>query len=531
MMTPSAGGTRRRGHTTKPLLSLMLIGVSGILLLLPAAARGQTQPSSDRSRPEQLPISGSAQDGSVTTDQATAPTASGTSVNTLNSAIQIQGQFQGSTPRGIATKEPLPLRLDETIRLGLEYNLDIIGASQIERDARARRRGALAQLLPDLTGTVTFAVEQISLATSGLQSAKAFPGVQFARVLGPFNYFAAGAVLSQSVFDLTAVRNYRSSQEIALAATLNVRDSRDLVILAVGGSYLQVVTAAARVDSARAQLETARAVYEQARSQHQAGVNARIDVSRSQVELQTQRLRLISLETDLAIQKLALGRMIGLPLGQDIMLTTTMEYHPSPTMSREDALAAAFTDRADLQAAAAQVRAAAQARKAAEAQNTPALSVNGSYLVAGVNPAQSNGVFSLFGTVDFPIWRGGRIQADVLAADAVLSQRRAEYEDTYGRIDFEVRTAFLRLAATDEQVSVAESNRMLAQDTLRQARNRFGAGVADTVEVVQAQESVAAAEQDYISSLYAHYLARLSLGRAVGNTEQGIASLLSPTGP
>src|SRR5437773_10817408 len=111
------------------------------------------------------------------------------------------------------------------------------------------------------------------------------------------------------------------------------------------------------------------------------------------------------------------------------------------------------------------------------------------------------------------------------------SQRRAEYEDVRGRIDFEVRDAFLRLNAANEQVMVAESNRVLAQDTLRQARDRFGAGVADTVEVVQAQEFVAAAEQDYIAGAYSYHLARLSFARATGDAERGIAALLRPNAP
>src|SRR5262249_30216469 len=125
----------------------------------------------------------------------------------------------------------------------------------------------------------------------------------------------------------------------------------------------------------------------------------------------------------------------------------------------------------------------------------------------------------------------GRIQASVAAAEAVYVQRRAEYEDVRGRVDVDVRTAVLRLAATNEQVAVADSSRNLAQSTLRQAQHRFAAGVTDTVEVVQAQESVATAEQDYIASLYAHDLAKLGLARAIGNTEQGITALLRPTGP
>jgi outer membrane protein TolC len=516
----------------KRLLSFALMIASGFLLLAnPAFGQLSPAPETGRVRARQLPVSGSATTGSVTTGQATAPSASAESVNTLNSSIQIQGAFQGSTPTGLVTKEPLPLSLDEAIRRGLAYNLGVIGAQQTERSARAQRLAALAELLPDVNGTATVAAAQTSLATVGLQSVRGLAGFQFARVLGPFNFFETGAVMSQNVFDLTAVRNYRSSKESAVASKHTIRDNRDLVILGVGGSYLQVVAAAARVDSARAQLESAQALYEQAVSQNQAGVNARIDVNRSQVEMQTQRLRLISLETDLATQKLALGRLIGLPLAQDFTLTTRMEYRAMSVMPLAAALEEAFANRPDLHAAEAQVRAAGQARKAAEAEKTPAVKISGSYLVAGINPGQSNGIFSVFGTVDFPIWRGGRIQADIADADAVLTQRQAEYEDLRGRIDFEVRNAFLRLNAATEQVMVAESNRALAQDTLRQARDRFGTGVADTVEVVQAQELVAAAEQDYIAGLYSHYLARLSFARATGDAERGIAALLRPNGP
>src|SRR5262249_43317773 len=155
----------------------------------------------------------------------------------------------------------------------------------------------------------------------------------------------------------------------------------------------------------------------------------------------------------------------------EFSLTTLMEFRAVSVTPLDEALEEAFENRSDLQAAEAQVRAAVQARQAAAAQKTPALKVNGSYLLAGVNPAQSNGVFSVFGTLDFPIWRSGRIQADVAQADAVLTQRRAEYEDIRGRIDFEVRDAFLRLNAANEQVAVADSNRVLAQDTLRQSRD------------------------------------------------------------
>src|SRR4029077_2691187 len=121
----------------------------------------------------------------------------------------------------------------DAIRRGLAYNLAVIGSTEIERNARAEQREALSRLLPDLSGTITAADQQVSLATLGLQSAKGLPpGFQFARVIGPFNYFDAGVVLSQRVFELTAVRNYRSTKDLATAAEHSTRDNRDLLVLA-----------------------------------------------------------------------------------------------------------------------------------------------------------------------------------------------------------------------------------------------------------------------------------------------------------
>src|SRR5262249_15140168 len=195
----SEDGGRMRGRISP----VVLITLSGFLLL-PSAVFAQfgPPPSETRTRPVQLPLSGSTQTGSVTTGQATVPSASSQSVSTLNSSIQIQGAFQGSTPVGVLTNELLPLSLDEAIRRGLAYNLGVIGALQTERNARAQRLSALAELLPDVNGLFTANAEQLALATSGLQSAPRISAFGFPRVLGPFNFFEFGAVLSQSVLDL-----------------------------------------------------------------------------------------------------------------------------------------------------------------------------------------------------------------------------------------------------------------------------------------------------------------------------------------
>jgi len=273
-------------------------------------------------------------------------------------------------------------------------------------------------------------------------------------------------------------------------------------------------------------VDTARAAYQQAVDRHDAGLAARIDVTRSQVELQTNQQRLTSVENDLAKQKISLGRLIGLPPGQDFALSDDLPYAPLENITLDQALARATSNRADLKSAEAQVRAAETAKRAAEAEHYPTLQVSGDYGVIGTGPASSHGTFNVTGSVRFPVFQGGRVGADVEQADAALQQRRAEYQDLKGRIDADVRTAFLDLTSAASQVSVAQSNRTLAADTLAQARDRFSAGVADTVEVVQAEEAVAAAERDYIGALFAHNLAKASLARAMGQADQSIKQFL-----
>src|SRR5262249_48505127 len=137
-----------------------------------------------------------------------------------------------------------------------------------------------------------------------------------------------------------------------------------------------------------------------------------------------------------------------------------------PPLSIDVALEEAMEQRADLKSAAAQVVAAERARAAARAERLPSFSVGGDYGVVGVNPAQSHGTFSLIGTLRIPIWEGGRTEGDIGEAEAALAQRRAELADLRGKIESDVRNAFLDMQAAESQVSVAEKNLEVNQETL-----------------------------------------------------------------
>jgi len=501
---------------------LMLAWALAMPVVVRAQAGGAGGGPTSRALP--LPLSGrTGQPGGVATVQNSLP-GGAQSVNTITSTVQVQGAYQGSVPSLEAAGAAFDLTLADAIRRGLQYNLGTVGFQNSIRQARGQRWTELANLLPQVNADTFVTDQQVDLAAFGFNFK--IPGFSIPTVVGPFHYFDLRAHVTQSVANLTDRRNFRASEQTLRATELSAQDARDLVVLAVTGGYLSIVSAAARIDSARAQVATAQATYQQAVDRHNAGVTARIDVTRSQVELQVQQQRLTSLETDFAKQKIQLGRVIGLPSGQDFNLTDSLLYVPLANLTLEQALTRAAANRADLKSAQAQVQAAELVRKAATAERYPTADVAADYGAIGTSPANSHGTFSVTGTVRVPIWQGGRVKGDIEQADAALEQRRAEYQDLRGRVDADIRQAFLDLTAAASQVSVSQNNRELAADTLTQARDRFAAGVADTIEVIQAQESVASAEQDYISSLYAHNLAKASLARGMGQAEQGIQQLL-----
>lgn len=466
-----------------------------------------------------LPLSGrSSLGGSVTASQSPIPGTT-TSVNTINPSVQVQGPYAGSTPSA-----PVPfsgrLSLQEAMDRGVGFNLGPVGFADLVRQSSGQTRVLRSALLPNIAGVVTGAVQQTNLQAAGLGFNLPTDQFAFPTVIGPFSYTDFRIRLTQTVVDLTALNNYRSAEEAARSSVYLLDDARDLTVLAVGGAYLQVIAATARVQAATAQLETANALYQQMIEQRAAGVASQIDLNRAHTQALTQRQRLVSLENDLSRQKINLARLTGLPPDERYELTSEVVFSPPPPMTVDEALKVAFNERSDLKAAEAQMKAAERNRAAARSERLPSLFVSADYGLIGPNPAQSHGTFSIVGNLRIPIWQGGRVGGEVEQSEAALAQRRAELADTRGRVESDVRNAFLDLQAAESQVDVAETNLRVSQETLTLTRQKLDAGISDNLAVTQAQEGLATARQDYINSVFAHNVAKLALARAIGRAAE-----------
>jgi outer membrane protein TolC len=434
---------------------------------------------------------------------------------------QSQNPYLGGVPSGKLSATPVEISLEDAVTLGLKQNLGEVLATDAVIDARGEKWQALSDLLPNVVTDTGFGVHQVNVkAAFGLT----IPNEH--RIIGPFGYFDSRAYLTQSVFDWTYIERARSSQAQLKSAEFSSKDARELVVLVIVSNYLLAIADQSEVESATSQRDTAKTLFQQASDQKTAGLASAVDVLRSQVQLQSREQKLISAQNNFAKQKLILARAIGLPLGQQFEITTRVPYQELTPSGLDEALESAYKARADFQSQVNRVRSAELARKAASAERYPSVGAETDYGLSGVNPGSSHGTVDAAATLRIPVFQGGRVHGDVLRADASLTEEKQRLDDLRAKIDLEVREVYLDLESAAQEVSVEKGAVALATQTLEQSRDRFSSGVTDNIEVSQAQDALAIANDAYIASLYSYNLAKVYLAKATGVAESRYSEYL-----
>ncbi len=426
---------------------------------------------------------------------------------------QPASSFQGSVAQGEAAVQPVALTLDDAIQRGLKANLGVILSGAQTAQAHGQQLSQLQALLPSVDFTGKEAVQQTDLPAEGLR----LPG--FPTIIGPFGYTDLRASLSWSLVDMASLHDYLAARHNFAAATLTAQDARQMVILAVGNAYLLALADEAEVSSLEAQVSTANVSLNQAIARHQAGTAPMLDELRARVDAQSLDQKQIVSTNALAKDKLALARTIGLPLGQSFTLADAEPYAAFDQIDLDAALRQAHLNRKDLRAMAEQAQAAKEQRKAAAADRLPTLKFNGDYGDIGVNVKTSHGAGDATGTVSAPLFKEFALRGEAQVAQAQLDTAQAQLSDKNAQVDADVRNALLDIASTEQQVQVARSSVELAGEELSDAQQRYANGVSDNLAVSQAQQSVAQANDQYVTSLYRHNVAKLSLARALGVAE------------
>ena len=418
--------------------------------------------------------------------------------------------FKGSVVSGTASAGVLDISLDEAIQRGLRTNLGVILQSSSTLNANGQRLEQLQALLPTVTGSASYTIEQVNLAAYGLK----FPGLN--PIIGPFQVEDFQASLSQSVFNLPALQSYLQAKHNFKAAQFSAEDARDMVVLTVGNAYLLCVADGARVEAVRAELQTSKVSLDQAVAAHDAGTSPKLDVLRAQVDYQNEQQNLISTVNQLAKDKLALARTIGLPLEQQFALTDSAPYAALDHVDAKEAFEQALKTRRDLKAMQESLKAAEAQKKAAWEQQLPTADVSGFFGDQGTTVGHSHGVYTATGEVTAPILQIAKTKGDEQVAGAQYTQAEAKLSDQVQQVSQDIRSSILDIEAAAKLVEATRSNVDLATEALSESQQRFHEGISDNLPVSQAQSQFEQANDQYISALYQHNVAKLSLARALG---------------
>ncbi len=418
--------------------------------------------------------------------------------------------FHGSLVSGKATPEVLPLTLDDAIQRGLKNNLGLILQTSSEKNANGERLQQLQRLLPTVTGAASIEVQQVNLAAYGIK----FPGVS--PIVGPFQVVDFRAYLTQNLLNLQALQSYIASKHNFESAKLTAQDARDLVVMTVGNAYLLCLADEARIAAVNAEMAASKVSFDQATQAHEAGTSPRLDVLRSQVDYQNEQQQLIATSNQFEKDKLSLARAIGLPLDQKFDLSDKEPFQALDAPEPEQAFQQALKQRKDLAAANEQLAAAKANQKAASDQQLPVASFSGDFGDLGTTPGHSHGTYAATGQISAPILQIAKVHGDEKVAEAQYDQAKAKLSDQVQQVNQDVRDAILDIQSAAKLVDATKSNVQLATEAVNEAQQRFKAGVSDNLPVSQSLSQLEQANDQYISALYQHNVAKLSLARALG---------------
>lgn len=457
--------------------------------------------------------------------------------NPSNSAAN---PYAGSVQAVPATAGVRPLSLDEAIRLGIQNNLALRLAKDQQQSSEAQKLNLVNVLLPNVslhgeTGVHEFNLEALGFHPSAIPLfapllPKGVPLSAFHLItrvdttIGQVNF-------SQALFNWSGYDVWRAADAGQKAAFYNAQSARGLVVLNVGTAYLQAVAARSQVQYAQSLLNTDKTLLDQTHREHLAGVVANLDELRARVQYQQQRQAVIITEDNLAKAKIALNRAIGLAPDQQIRLTDTEPYAALQPLPIDQARDQAYRDRQDYQMLRQELLVADLERKATAHERFPTLTFNGNYGVTGITGGIYHDTFAAVGTLSVPIFEEGKLRGDRDVAEAQLQQIRSRMADLTVKIDQQLRDSMLDLQTAEQTVSVASSNVQLAITALDQTQQRFIAGVTDNLPVAEAESTLAAAQTQYVNSVYQLNVARLGLARNLGIIDTQYKSFLAGESP
>ena len=424
----------------------------------------------------------------------------------------------GAVAARLPAQAPAPLRLSfaEAVRraAGTAPVVELAGLRMSEADARVRQaRGAF---LPSLALSGAWVNRDFNTDALGIPFP---PQFSLPNPVPGFNNYDARVTATQTLFDLSSVARVRAARAQATGTgaerSVVIEGSAQVAALA----YLRAARATASAGARRADSSIAAELVRLAEAQKAAGVSAAIDVTRARTQLVVAEGLLIVAQSESDRARIDLARALGIDPATRIELSDTLASSLGAAdvpAERDVALAQAAATRPDLLAEAARGIAARRTSSAIAAERLPRISLEGDYGVNGLTVPAAISTRQVALQVSVPILDGLRREGRLAEQDAIARESAVRERDLRQQVAAEVDAALLDLRSASAQQRIAAERLQLAEDELAQSRERFAAGVAGNIEVINAQASLIQARDADIDARFGAAVARVALARAVG---------------
>jgi len=417
-------------------------------------------------------------------------------------ALTGAAQAQKAGPMGLSLRQAIDVALKQSPQIQIAK----LRALQAQSSVKAVRSG----LFPQLSLDASSGYENLNLKALGFTA----PGLPESTGLQQFDL---RPTLNQTIYDPGLRKALLVSRERAEESRWNAVSVQESILLAVTEFYLEALDYGARIEAGAARLRSAEAWLEQVRRFIDAGTANRLDQSRAGIQVDNERRALIEFRSGLAIKKLLLTNLLGLPAETELELTESFTPPRQGAVSVDVTVSKALEGRPEMRAAQARLRAAIADKQRAQSGRYPVVGLATDFGRMGNAVWSNRFTYTVRGTLWLPILQGGRVEAEISASDAVVRQINEEIRSIKLQIELEVHTALIERNAAEEAYEWAANAATLAQKSLELATDRFEAGLASNIEVVNAQEVLASAQSAAIRCVFDYHIARARLAKAQGN--------------
>ena len=416
---------------------------------------------------------------------------------------------------GTLRAETLKLSLQQAVQRAIAQNPQVQIANLNRATAQEDATIAKSNLMPQVRLDWSDVVRRGSVEANVGFAIPNVPGH-----VGPFQVINYGPSFGMPVFDLTLLNRWKAARQNKETAGSNELSLREQTTALVVGQYLAALRQSAAVDAAKSRVELADALLRQARNLQSAGVGTGLDTLRANQKLQVEKQSLIQQQTQLQLNLFALSKLLNLNPTDEVELADATQFFNTPAPADPEAtIQLAWSSRPELKAITSRKSSAQYEETAARRDRLPKVRFDGTYGQQGTAYDRTIPAYQMGGSVSVPVFTGGRIEAQIAKAKIELKKLDQEEQDLKNQIAYEVKAAREQYRAALDEVEVANLGVTLARQEVEQSRDRFQAGVANNIEVVTAQDSLARANENQIQALYRVSVAKADLARATGRME------------